>query len=175
MAENSVTDTTINPTDTWNKMFMEYITNEKVSYASLALKYGVSENTVEARGGREGWTTRRAETLLAAQKRLQDKAANVITAYKEKLGRAGVLASATALDQLMDKGIKPTYPKDILAYLVQGLKMEGDAIGFKSGEVQVIVNNQQQNNIKLVWGDGPAGEYQSVPAKAIETPKTEPK
>ncbi len=154
--ENSTTEQQID----WNQIFYDYVTDEKMSYQKLAEKHNIQLRLIEYKGYRDGWPRKRAEVLQGIYKRIQKEAINDVTIYRKKQLDVGRLISSKALRLLAEEGLEPQSAKDVLSYLVEGLRLEALGLGIpfdKPEQVQntvVNIGTQPKPPVHMTWANG---------------------
>lgn len=135
----------------WFKMMREYLVDPNMSYLKLSKKYNIPLRTIEMRGANGHWPRMRADVMMQATKKVTEQAVNDLIKYRKKQIELGRLASSKALKRLIDDDVEPISERDVLAYLVEGLKLEGLGLGFnfKHPNIQNNFINMQQTNYNV--------------------------
>ncbi len=159
----------------WLQMLHDYLVDPQMSYQKLADKYSVPLRTIEFRGLKEQWPAKRAKLILQATERIQKQAENEVVQYKKKIVQLGRLASSKAIKRLMEDDLEPQTAKDVLSYLVEGLKLEGLGLGFdphqQTQNTSIHIQNSVRPPVYMTWANGL--ELPPYPDKLIETPEEE--
>lgn len=139
----------------WSKIFMYYISSEKVSYADCAKKFKVSESAVKIHGTAEQWVEKKQQAFKAAMVIMEERSAELIAqrnADHIKLAKSLLLGAA---QQLATQKYLPDSARDIKDWIDTGVRIERQALGMdvKAGPAVKITDPKGQT-YKITWGDG---------------------
>lgn len=110
----------------WSEALIDYLKDEKSSYASIAIKYRVSLQSVKKRGVKDGWQELRRKTITIVDQKLSEKVADRLIEIKERQARLGVLLQMKALKIIKEESPK-NYEEAVRA-IKTGIKIEREAL-----------------------------------------------
>lgn len=150
----------------WEKMKIEYITNDKCSYRSLEKKYGIPFSRIRSRGHDENWQQQRAEyKSKAAQKSID----SLSDQFAEDCTRAFRVASS--LLEKIEESVKELNAKDVksLKLLTASIK-DLKEIGVFRSEMDRL---EQLARIKKLQKDAEEEEKDIAVTVTFESPAGE--
>ena len=118
----------------WSKALADYLKDETQSYSSIASKYGVSKMAVCARAKIENWQGLRQKTLLKVNQNLTDLVSESVADTNARQAQMGKLLQAIALKAIKDKDLKPENIIQAVRSIVDGIKIERQALGLDKPE-----------------------------------------
>lgn len=114
----------------WEKALVDYISDDTVSYASIAKKYGVSKQAVVEHASREGWQDLREETRKKVIQKLPEKIGENISDVNARHQKIGLKLQDIGLEAL-DK-FKPMNFREARDTIVLGVTLERKILGLDS-------------------------------------------
>lgn len=135
----------------WSRALHDYASDESMSYAKIAEKYGVSVDAVKAKGEEEGWVEIRAETKQKLLQKIPEKVADKLAAINDVHLNLGRLLQSKGVTAIEMEGIKPKTARDAREYILDGIAIERKALGIDRPETQTQVNIQ--NNTYMSTND----------------------
>jgi len=139
----------------WVKVFMYYLSSEKVTYEDCAKKFKISAISVKEKGASEKWVQKKQEAFKAALVLMEQRSAELIAQRNEDHVALAKSLLVRAAEALRDDKIKLKTARDIKEFIEVGVKIERDALGMnqKVGPA-VSITDPKGQTIKVTWGDG---------------------
>lgn len=123
-----------------------YISDEKVSYADVAHKFGVSKTAVKERAKKENWQKLRKTTLLRVDQKLPEKLSESLAKIQARQAWIGKLLQQKGLEVLLET--EPRNFKEAVQSVQAGIQIEREALK---------MNTPAETNVKQIinnWAEG---------------------
>lgn len=132
----------------WSSALADYLKNQAVSYASIAVKYGVSLQAVKKRAGKEGWVNLRQKSIQKVNQELPEKIREKIAEANARQAQIGKWLQWQGIKAIANKHLEPgnfTQAKDSIK---EGVRIEREVLTLLNG-LSSQINQEQINTIEL--------------------------
>ena len=111
----------------WSQALVDYLTDETVSYNSLATKYGVSKRAIVNHAKQDNWQDLRTTTSLKVHQKLPEVIGNSLAEVSIKQVDVANKLIKSGLDAITE-GRTPKTPQDARLFIVSGIDIERKAM-----------------------------------------------
>lgn len=126
----------------WLQAKTDYIKDPTVSLRDLAKKYGVADSVMMQRSADEGWVKQREEVRAKAEQRLSEKLPETIAEVKDRHAKIGKTLQGRGLEVIATR--KPETFEEARLSVLAGIKIEREALGLNTDEVQNVIYQKFQ-------------------------------
>lgn len=129
----------------WFQLKTEYLADATTTLANLAKKYHLRTDLVEKKAREERWDEQRKELYQRADAAARKVIEEDLVQVKSRHLNSAKLLQRTARS-LIKKITDQMTPKDALQFMVEGIKIEREALGMNKKEPKIvnIITQQQQ-------------------------------
>lgn len=132
----------------WSQALVDYLTDETVTYDSIALKYGVSKRAVVTHAKQDKWQELRTKTSLKVHQKLPEIVGTNLAEIAGKQADIGQKLVQKGLEAIT-RGSTPKTPQDARLFIQTGIEVQRKALGldeprFKPTTVIVMSKEVQE-------------------------------
>ena len=118
----------------WSKALADYLRNETQSYASIAVKHGVSLQSVKKRAAKEGWSNLRQRSIQKVNQELPKMIGESVAEVNARHIRFARTLQEVGLKAIEEGESQPTTPLQALQSVKTGIEIERKALGMNNLE-----------------------------------------
>lgn len=112
----------------WSQALVDYLTDEKATYDSIALKYGVSKRAVVIHAKQDNWQELRTQTSLKVHQKLPEIVGANLAEIASKQAEIGNKLVQKGLEAITG-GSTPKTPQDARLFIQTGVEIQRKALG----------------------------------------------
>ena len=130
--------------DPWFEAKKDYLMDSEAKITEIAKKYKIQKDMLIKRAREENWDAQRKNVFARADAKMKEVAENTLAEVKDRHAMIGRMLQKIGTTSL--KKYKAVLgPKDALQYLVEGVRMEGEARGLRKDQPKIVnIITQQQ-------------------------------
>lgn len=123
---------------TWSQALIDYISDETVSYSSIAQKYGVSVQAVKKRASKEKWQYLRTNTIQEVDQKLPEKLGEEIAEVNAKHAKIGRLLTDKGIKAIEESKLSPKNFDEAKDSIKDGIRIEREALNIQDKQQSAV-------------------------------------
>jgi len=112
----------------WSQALVDYLTDESITYDTLAKKYGVSKRAIVTRAKQDKWQDLRTVTSLKVHQKLPEIVGANLAEIASKQAEIGNKLIERGLEAIT-RGSTPKTPQDARLFIQTGIEVQRKALG----------------------------------------------